>query len=203
MKEGVHPELSPVDGDTNRGSAPGAVSSTPTLDKPCDDLGCTPKEARPKPDILWSILSMHCPRCRRGSMFKNKHTYKKLTLSHIFDMYEECPVCHQFYSLEPGFWYGTGYVSYGLAVLISAISFIAWWFLIGISVNDNRVLYWVFLNAVLIILLQPWLMRISRVVYLYLFVKYNKNYDKDPLFTLREAKKQKGVKRQRLKFFFI
>ena len=123
---------------------------------------------------------MHCPRCRRGPMFKNKNAYKDLSLPNILDMYDKCPVCHQVYSLEPGFWYGTGYVSYGLAVLISAISFMTWWLLIGISVDDNRVVYWLIVNGGIILLLQPWLMRLSRVVYLYLFVKYNENYEKEP-----------------------
>ncbi|HXS58647.1 MAG TPA: hypothetical protein VN726_21110, partial [Hanamia sp.] len=86
----------------------------------------------------------------------------------------------QEFNLEPGFWYGTGYVSYGIVVLFSAISFLLWWLFIGISIHDNRVIIWVICNSVLILLSQPWLMRLSRVVYLYLFVKYNKNYDKDP-----------------------
>ena len=34
-------------------------------------------------------------------------------------MYENCPVCSQKYDLEPGFWYGTGYVSYGLCGIFS------------------------------------------------------------------------------------
>lgn len=138
------------------------------------------EEERPEPNLLWSILSMHCPRCRRGDMFKHRNAYKKLTLRHIFDMYESCPVCNQEFNLEPGFWYGTGYVSYGIVVVFSAFSFLAWWLFIGISINDNRVVAWLVCNSVLILLLQPWLMRVSRVVYLYLFVKYNKNYDKDP-----------------------
>jgi uncharacterized protein (DUF983 family) len=139
------------------------------------------EEKRPMPNLLWSIFTMRCPRCRRGEMFQDHNPYKNLKLRHIFNMYHSCPVCHQKYNLEPGFWYGTGYVSYGLAVLISGISFIAWWFIIGISVNDNRVFYWLAINAVLVLALQPWLMRISRVMYLYLFVKYNKNYDKDDI----------------------
>ncbi|MDQ2719074.1 MAG: DUF983 domain-containing protein [Bacteroidota bacterium] len=137
------------------------------------------EEPRPKPNILWSMLNMHCPRCRRGDMFKDKNAYKKFTLRHIFDMYSECKVCRQVYNLEPGFWYGTGYVSYGLAIFISGISFIAWWIFIGISINDNRVVYWLIFNTVLILVLQPWLMRISRVLYLYLFVKYNENYEQE------------------------
>ena len=138
------------------------------------------EEETPEPNLLWSVLSMHCPRCRRGNMFKTRNAYKRLTLEHIFDMHENCTVCNQEFNLEPGFWYGTGYVSYGIVVVFSAISFLAWWLFIGISANDNRVVAWVISNSVLILLLQPWLMRISRVVYLYLFVKYNKNYDKDP-----------------------
>src|SRR5438067_11791907 len=125
-----------------------------------------------KPNYFSSIFSMRCPRCRRGPMFNDNNPYKKLKLSHIFDMPANCPVCHQKYDLEPGFWYGTGYVSYGLAVLISAITFIAWWLLIGISINDNRVFYWLIFNAILLLIIQPWLMRLSRVVYLYFFGRY-------------------------------
>ncbi len=134
------------------------------------------REIMPKPNTLWSVFSMKCPRCRRGPMFKNNNAYKSLKLSHTFDMYEECPHCLQKYELETGFWYGTGYVSYALTVALSGTTFIAWWVFIGISINDNRIFYWLGFNILLIILLQPWLMRLSRVVYLYLFVKYDKNY---------------------------
>ncbi len=134
------------------------------------------REIMPKPNTLWSIFSMKCPRCRRGPMFKNNNAYKSLKLSHTFNMYEECPHCLQKYELETGFWYGTGYVSYALTVALSVATFIAWWVLIGVSINDNRIFYWLGFNILLIVLLQPWLMRLSRVVYLYLFVKYDKNY---------------------------
>ena len=134
------------------------------------------REIMPKPNTLWSVFSMKCPRCRRGPMFKNNNNYKSLKLSHTFDMYDECPHCLQKYELETGFWYGTGYVSYALTVALSVATFVAWWVLIGVSINDNRIFYWLGFNILLIVLLQPWLMRLSRVVYLYLFVKYDKNY---------------------------
>ena len=113
-------------------------------------------------------------------MFKDNNPYKKFSLKHIFDMYDHCPVCSQKFDLEVGFWYGTGYVSYFLVVLLSGITFIAWWILIGISTEDNRIFYWLIANAVLIVVLQPWLMRISRVIYIYFFVKYNENYETAP-----------------------
>jgi len=135
------------------------------------------EEKRPKPNMLWSIFTMRCPRCRRGKMFKNDNPYKKIKLSHIFDMYEHCPECNQKFDMgEPGFWYGTGYVSYGLAVTISAFTFVAWWILIGVSFNDNRVFYWLIINTVLLLLIQPWLMRFSRAIYVYFFVHYDEHY---------------------------
>ena len=53
---------------------------------------------------------MKCPRCRRGPMFNNNNPWR---LKKVFDMPKRCPECNQPYELEVGFWYGTGYVSYG------------------------------------------------------------------------------------------
>jgi hypothetical protein len=128
------------------------------------------------PNYFLTIFGMRCPRCRRGKMFKDKNAYRKLSLSHIFDMYENCPVCQQQYDMEPGFWYGTGYVSYALAVAISTSTFVAWWVLIGISTDDNRIFYWLIFNSVALLLLQPWMMRLSRVIYIRFFVSYDADY---------------------------
>lgn len=130
----------------------------------------------PAPGNLWSIFTMKCPRCRRGPMFKDRNPYRKLSLKHIFNMYDNCPECGQKYDMEPGFWYGTSYVSYALTVAISVATFVAWYVLIGVSVNDNRIFWWLGTNAVVLVVLQPWLMRISRVLYIRFFVRYDKNY---------------------------
>jgi uncharacterized protein (DUF983 family) len=137
---------------------------------------------RPKPNYIWSILTMRCPRCRRGDMFKHPNPYKKLKLPYILDMYDNCPVCKQKYDLEVGFWYGTGYVSYALAIVISAITFVAWWVLIGISFSDNRIFYWLGINSFLLVVLQPWMMRLSRVIYLYFFVSYDPDFENTDSF---------------------
>jgi hypothetical protein len=130
----------------------------------------------PKPNYLWSILTMKCPRCRRGPMFKDPNPFRKIKLSHIFGMYDNCPVCNQKYDLEEGFWYGTGYVSYALTVAISVATFVAWLVLIGVSISDNRIFAWLIFNILLLVIIQPWLMRLSRVIYLYFFVRYDKDY---------------------------
>ncbi len=116
---------------------------------------------------------MRCPRCRKGPMFVNDNPWN---LKQTLKMPSHCPECGQPYELEVGFWYGTGYVSYALSVAFSVASFIAWWVLIGISTQDNRFFWWLGINSFLLIVLQPWLMRLSRAVYLYFFVGYDPNY---------------------------
>jgi len=91
-------------------------------------------------------------------------------------MPEKCPVCGQPFELEVGFWYGTGYVSYALTVAMTAASLVAWWLIIGLSTDDNRFFWWLGINSVALIVLQPWIMRLSRVIYLYFFVSYDPNY---------------------------
>lgn len=123
-----------------------------------------------RPNYFLSLLSMKCPHCRRGDMFKDKNPFH---LRKIFDMYEHCPVCGQKYELETGFWFGTGYVSYALAVAFSVFTLICYWVFFGLSWQDNSIFIWLGVNGVLLLVLQPWLMRISRVIYLYFFVYYD------------------------------
>jgi hypothetical protein len=131
-----------------------------------------------KPNFFWSILTMKCPHCRRGTMFNNGNPWR---LKKVFDMPVHCAECGQQFELEPGFWYGTGYVSYALSVALSVASFVAWFVLIGMSTKDNRFFWWLGTNIFLLIFLQPWLMRLSRVIYLYFFVRYDANYKNKPV----------------------
>ncbi|MFN0083457.1 MAG: DUF983 domain-containing protein [Ferruginibacter sp.] len=134
----------------------------------------------PTPNALWSMITMKCPRCRRGEMFCNSSAYRKLSLKHIFAMPDNCSLCGQKYDMEPGFWYGTSYVSYALTVALSVATFVAWVVLIGVSVKDgdNRIYWWLGINAVVLIVAQPWLMRFSRVLYIRFFVSYDKDFEK-------------------------
>ncbi len=119
---------------------------------------------------IFSTLGCWCPRCRQGKLFKNpiSANFKK-----NMEMNKECPVCGQPTEIEVGFYYGTSYVSYVLSVLICVISLIVWWLTIGLSLDDNRFFFWLGFNAVLLIALQPWLMRLSRSIWISFFVKYD------------------------------
>lgn len=119
---------------------------------------------------LSSALSCRCPRCREGKLFKNS---PRMSFKKNLEMNKNCPVCNQPTEIEVGFYYGTGYVSYALTIAISVATLIAWAILIGLSTSDNRFFYWMGLNAVLLILLQPWIMRLSRSLWISWFVKYD------------------------------
>jgi hypothetical protein len=127
-----------------------------------------------RPNYFLSILKMKCPHCRRGDMFLHK-VILHWRLSKILDMHENCPVCGQKYELETGFWFGTGYVSYALGVALSVFTLILYWLIFGLSFWDNSIFWWLGINGVILLFSQPWLMRISRVVYLYFFVYYDED----------------------------
>ena len=120
-----------------------------------------------------NLLKCKCPRCRKGDMFEDKNPWH---LKDTMKMNKECSVCGQPFNIEVGFYYGTSYMSYALTVAFSVVSFIAWWLLIGFSLDDNRIYYWLTINAVLLIAGQPYFMRLSRTLWLAFFVGYDKNW---------------------------
>lgn len=88
-------------------------------------------------------------------------------------MNDRCPVCSQPADIEVGFYYGTGYVSYLLGLLFTVFTFLFWWLIIGFSFNDKRFMVWIIMNSIALLVLQPWLMRFSRALWLSFFVKYD------------------------------
>lgn len=122
---------------------------------------------------LWAVLGNKCPRCREGNIFKNKGSYH---FKKFMQMNDHCPVCRQATEIEQGFYYGTGYVSYALSVAFTVSTFVAWWVIIGFSLNDNRIFWWLGINTTLMLALQPWFMRLSRSVWLSFFVKYDADW---------------------------
>ena len=128
---------------------------------------------RTKPAYLQSILHHKCSRCRLGNMFLAKNSYD---FRRFMKMNDKCPVCDQHMEIEIGFYYGTAYVSYSLTVALSVATFIAWWVLLGFSLNDNRIFWWMGLNTAALIIVQPYLMRMSRAIWLSFFVRYNANW---------------------------
>ncbi|GAC1396666.1 MAG: hypothetical protein NVSMB63_17110 [Sediminibacterium sp.] len=129
---------------------------------------------------LTSVLTNCCPRCREGKLFKHKGAYNQ---KDNLKMNESCPVCGQPTEIEVGFYYGTGFVSYGLTVAFSVATFVAWWVVVGMSfsIDDNRIFYWLGINAVIMLTLQPPIMRLSRSLWLSWFVRYDPDWENHPV----------------------
>lgn len=142
-----------------------------------------------KPSVF-RLLQCKCPRCRRGDMFEYKNPWQ---LKHTMKMHKECPVCKQPFNLEVGFYYGASYVSYALTIAFSVATFIAWWVIIGISIDDNRVFYWLGFNSLFLLLLQPYFMRVARTGWLAFFIGYDKQWStKAPKQPERTNEQQEG-----------
>ncbi len=140
-----------------------------------------------KPSLLLSILQNKCTRCRKGKMYRFDNPYQ---LKNTMKMHDRCLVCKQPLNMEPGFYYGTNMVSYALAVLFSITGFILWFILIGFSVHDQRFFWWMGINALLLVALQPPLMRLSRTIWLAFFVKYSPRWDQGDIMEPERVSKE-------------
>lgn len=133
-----------------------------------------------------NLFACKCPRCRKGDMFQVANPWN---LKSTMKMNKECPVCHQPFDIEVGFYYGSSYVSYALSIALSVATLIAWWALIGLSLNDNRFFHWLAFNAVFLIAMQPYLMRVARTGWLAFFVRYDRNWRNNPPKPLERTNK--------------
>ena len=131
-------------------------------------------EKRQRRGYWSSTLGCRCPRCREGKLFTNPVSFN---FRKNMQMNKTCLVCGQPTEIEVGFYYGTSYVSYAITVGLSVATLVAWYVIIGLSTDDNRFFYWLGFNAVFLVLLQPWLMRLSRSFWISWFVKYDPEWE--------------------------
>jgi uncharacterized protein (DUF983 family) len=113
---------------------------------------------------LYSILTGTCPQCQKESMYEDQNL---LHLSKIIKMNEKCSHCNLRYQIEPSFFYGAMYVSYGLNVAIGILTFI-------IVFQFDRSMITSFISIFVVLILSfPVVMRLSRNLYINFFVSYN------------------------------
>jgi len=117
---------------------------------------------------LYSILTGTCPRCHEESMYLDKNPFN---LAKIYKMHERCSHCGQLYKIEPSFYFGAMYVSYGLGVAISIAAFI-----ISFSVLKTSLKTAFIVIIASLVIPMPYIMRISRNIWINLFVSYDKNW---------------------------
>jgi len=124
-----------------------------------------------KDSKLYPILHLKCPRCHEGDVFKAGFSYR---FSKITEMNTHCPNCNLKFEREPGFFYGAMYVSYALTVALWVAVAVAF-FVLSESIDP-----WLFMivGIGLLLILLPGIYRLSRVIWLTMFVAYEPKEEK-------------------------
>lgn len=106
------------------------------------------------------ILEEKCPKCGQGKVFRKKGNP---LLFQMPKMHENCTVCGHKFEKEPGYFFGSMYVSYGLTVAeMIAVFAVAHFFI-------KSYIGMVSLIGVMSVLLSTFNFRISRMVWIYMF----------------------------------
>ncbi|WP_394974840.1 DUF983 domain-containing protein [uncultured Croceitalea sp.] len=120
-----------------------------------------------KGNKLYSILTGSCPRCHSESMYVNKNPF---VVSQLFKMHERCSNCQTKYKIEPSFFYGAMYVSYGVGLFFAGIAFAIAFLFIGTSLKTTYITI-----VVTSVILLPVIIRLSRNIWINIFIKYDKD----------------------------
>ena len=118
-----------------------------------------------KKTILYSILFLKCPQCRQGK-FLVAHPYR---LSNMNKVKKECPKCNLKYHIEPSFYTGSMYVSYGVGIAVAFAVYVLT-LLFGLDFGPTGIM----LSIVgTLLFATPYVGAISKSIWAHLFLKYD------------------------------
>ncbi|MES2704578.1 MAG: DUF983 domain-containing protein [Bacteroidota bacterium] len=119
-----------------------------------------------RPAMLPALLTMKCPSCRRAHVFVNKSIFP---LGQLVDLKDECEVCGEKMKSESN---NGGGINYALTMVLFFLNLCWYWPIFGLSYKDNSVFYYLGASTLVVVLAQPYLMRLSRMMYLYLYIGF-------------------------------
>lgn len=96
-------------------------------------------------------------------------------LSKCLALKDECEICGEKMKSESN---NGGGINYALTMLLFFLNLLWYWPVfssspvLGLSYKNNSVFYFLGISTFVVILAQPYLMRLSRMVYLYLYVGF-------------------------------
>jgi uncharacterized protein (DUF983 family) len=118
-----------------------------------------------KGEKSYSVLKGKCPKCHEGDFFKYPFTFNP---SKITQLHKTCSHCGFKYMIEPSFFYGAMYVNYGLTVAIGVTTFV-----ISKVFIDSSLLQAFLAVFIVLLLLAPLNLRLSRILWINMFVKFD------------------------------
>ena len=91
-------------------------------------------------------------------------------LSKTLKMHERCSNCNTKYKIEPSFFYGSMYVSYGVGIAFAVAAFVISYGFLGTSLMVGFI-------AIIITMIGflPVILRLSRNIWINLFLNYDKS----------------------------
>ena len=113
---------------------------------------------------IYSILRGKCPRCHEGNFFKYTFT---MNIFKVNKIEKKCSQCDLKYMIEPAFYFGALYVSYGITVAICIVTFI-----ISKIIFDLALLSSFIAVFIVLILFIPVNLRLSRILWINMFINY-------------------------------
>ena len=117
-------------------------------------------------NTLIHILKNDCPHCHQGKIFKENSIFFKFSFP---KMNEYCSHCNYKFKKEPGFFFGAMYVSYGLTVAQGIATYVISSFFFQ-ETFDLRIIP---IIMAVIIALSPLNIRLSRLLWIYMFKNYS------------------------------
>ncbi|RIA08868.1 uncharacterized protein DUF983 [Flavobacteriaceae bacterium MAR_2010_72] len=122
---------------------------------------------------LYSIFKGACPKCHEESMYTTKNPY---ILTDTLKINDHCSNCKTKYRLEPSFFYGSMYVSYGVGIAFAVAAFVISYFGFEASLNIT------FISIIgTLVVFGPVITRVSRNIWINLFMHYDKSLAKDKI----------------------
>ena len=119
-----------------------------------------------KKALLPSLFTMKCPSCRQTHVFVNKSMFP---LKELVMLKDQCEVCGQKMKSERN---NGGGINYALTMILFILN-LAWYVpIFNFKWEDNSPYYFLITSTVVVLLAQPYLMRLSRMIYLYLYVSF-------------------------------
>ena len=115
---------------------------------------------------LYSMFGMKCPKFHETDLFVNKNPFQ---IKGFFDMPNECPVCHQKFLIEPGFYYGSMYVSYAFCVAYMVAVFVAF----SVLYPSFSLELYLIVGIGSMVALTPYIFKLCRAIWINFFVDFD------------------------------
>jgi uncharacterized protein (DUF983 family) len=119
-----------------------------------------------KVGVLKSLVKQRCPKCGNGRMFITS----MFNLKQFHKMNEKCNSCGQDFLLEPGFYMGAMYISYGFQVAIVIASMVS----VSIFNPELSFKFHLMIVGALILCLFTLIFRLSRSIWIHICIQNDK-----------------------------